>query len=141
MITVEEVLIELFQTVGIQSTEIKFKAIAGSVQHTRTIEIKSFINMIRCLESFNYFSIELEEPIILEDEESPFRINSITILLRKIDGQLRIEKIITDEEEVFSPNGWIERANRRLRRWKPVIDILMLLGKIGLALTSGVSDR
>jgi len=140
LLTVEEVLKELFQTVGIQSAEIKFKAITGSVQHTRTIELKSFINFVRCLEAYDYFSIEIEEPIILEDEETPFRINSITILLRKVNGQLRIEKIITDEEEIFTSTGWIERANRRLRLWKPVVDLLILLGKIGLAFTGGISD-
>jgi len=139
VITVDALIQELLKTVGIECSKTTFKAIAGSVQDVRTITIHSLGLMVRCLAAFNWFSIELDEPIIIQEGEPPFRINTVTILLHKTNTQLRIENIYTDEEEAFPETNWIERAKKRLSRWKPAIDLLLTFSKIFeslLALTS-----
>ena len=129
-ITIEDFLEELFKTVGITCTKVTFKAISGSVQDTRSITINSIGLMVRCLATFEWFSIELDNPIITQDEKSPFRITSVTILLRKINSHLQIERIYTDEEEIFEDTNWAERAKKWLSRWKPAIDLILILVRI-----------
>lgn len=134
MIDVEEVLKELFKSIGISCEHAKFNAISGSVQQTRTIEIHTLVSMLRCLNDYDFFAIELEKPIITSNDVKPFKINSITFLIKKIDDKLRIEKIYSDEEEIFKKEGWSERAHARLIQWAPIIDLMILLCKIAASL-------
>jgi hypothetical protein len=135
LIDVEEVLKELFKSIGISCEHAKLNAISGSVQQTRTIEIHTLVSMIRCLNDYEFFAIELEKPIITSNDVRPFKINSITFLIKKVGDKLRIEKIYSDEEEIFKKEGWVERAHARLVQWAPIIDLILLLCRIASALT------
>ena len=92
--------------------------------------------MIYALRDNDYFCIELTDPIVREQDGAPFKINTITILLKKKDSYMEIDNIFTDEEEIFEAESanWFERASNRIRRWGPVIDLLLLMAKIGGAL-------
>jgi len=136
MIEVSEVLEELLLTVGITCTSASFKAINTSRVHTQTTTIHTFVNMIRALRDHDVFCIELNNPIVENLDSSKFKINNATILLKKQNAHMHIEKIYTDEEEVYDPEeeSWIKRANRRIDEWTPAINLLLLIEKIGSAL-------
>lgn len=79
--------------------EVYWEAIAGTPQNVRSIRIKTFDTLLHCLSSYDYYVLHISEPRIVLKDESPFKVNTVDILIKKTNNSFEIDYISSEEEE------------------------------------------